>query len=165
MRAPPLRTLCFRLNGKPVGIAAPARRTLLELLREDLGLVGTKHGCGSGECGACTVLVDGEPVYSCLTLAVRVQGRSVTTIEGVPAGHPLLGAFADAGAVQCGYCAPGMVLAAKSHLESKGHRCRGGECVKEALAGNLCRCTGYYRIFEAVGLAARRMGRRRGASL
>lgn len=155
------RTLRITLNGKRRSLRVRSHRTLLEVLREDMGLTGTKHGCETGECGACTVLLDGKPVYSCLTLASRAQGRSVTTIEGVPESHPLVEAFADTGAVQCGYCAPGMILSAKAHLEEKGHRCGGRmDCVKEALSGNLCRCTGYYKILEAVGLAARKMRRR-----
>ena len=152
------RSLRFTLNGKPRSLRVPSHRTLLEVLREDMGLTGTKHGCELGECGACTVLLDGRPVYSCLTLASRTQGRAVTTIEGVSPKHPLVESFADSGAVQCGYCTPGMILSAKAHLEKKGHRCDGkGDCAKEALSGNLCRCTGYYKILEAVGLAARKM--------
>ncbi|MEK7234616.1 MAG: (2Fe-2S)-binding protein [Elusimicrobiota bacterium] len=155
------RALRFTLNGKRRSLRVSPHRTLLEVLREDLKLTGTKHGCELGECGACTVLLDGKPVYSCLTVASRAEGRSVTTIEGVSEKHPLVESFADAGAVQCGYCTPGMILSAKAHLEKKGHRCDGrGDCAKEALSGNLCRCTGYYRILEAVGLAARKMKRR-----
>ena len=159
--------LRFTLNGKRRGLRAAPQRTLLEVLREDLGLTGTKHGCETGECGACTVLLDGKPVYSCLTLASRAAGRSVTPIEGVPESHPLVQSFADAGAVQCGYCTPGMILSAKAHIEREGHRCDWrGACAKDALAGNLCRCTGYYRILEAVRLAARKLrGRSRGAAL
>lgn len=150
--------LSLAVNGKRRRLRVPSHRTLLELLREDLGLTGTKHGCETGECGACTVLLDGEPVYACLTVASQAGGRSVTTIEGVPEEHPLVQAFADCGAVQCGYCAPGMILSAKAHLERDGHRCGGtGSCAKEALAGNLCRCTGYYRILEAFKAAARKM--------
>ena len=161
------RALRFTLNGKCRGLRVPFSRTLLEVLREDLGLTGTKHGCETGECGACTVLLDGKPVYSCLTVAARIEGRSVVTIEGVPESHPLVQSFADAGAVQCGYCTPGMILSAKAHLEKKGHRCDGrGDCVKEALSGNLCRCTGYYRILEAVGSAAPKLRRKsRGAKV
>ena len=157
----------FTVNGKRRRLRVRPHRTLLETLREDLGLTGAKHGCELGECGACTVLLDGKPVYACLTLASRVEGRSVTTIEGVPQSHPLIQSFADAGAVQCGYCTPGMILSAKAHLETKGHRCGGrGDCVKTALSGNLCRCTGYYRILEAVRLAARKMRRKsRGAAV
>ena len=164
MKAGALR---LTVNGKRRGLRVRPSRTLLEVLREDLKLTGTKHGCETGECGACTVLLDGKPVYSCLTLASRAEGRSVTTIEGVSAKHPLVESFADAGAVQCGYCTPGMILSAKVHIEKKGHRCDGrGDCAKEALSGNLCRCTGYYKILEAVSLASRKMRKRsRGAKV
>ncbi|MBI4345624.1 MAG: (2Fe-2S)-binding protein [Elusimicrobia bacterium] len=156
--------MILRVNGKRRRLDVEWGRTLLEVLREDLALTGTKHGCESGECGACTVLLDGTPVYACLTLAHRVAGREVTTIEGVPESHPLLRSFADSGAIQCGYCTPGMILASKAHLEAKGHRCSGGgACAKEALSGNLCRCTGYYRILEAVKAAAKKLRARRGA--
>jgi len=133
-------------------------KTLLELLREDLALTGTKHGCELGECGACTVLVDGHPVLSCLVLGLDVEGHEVTTIEGMSQGaqmHPLQETFADLGAAQCGYCSPGFLLAAKELLERDPSPSR--EQIKEALAGNICRCTGYVKIFEAVELAAARM--------
>jgi carbon-monoxide dehydrogenase small subunit len=123
-----------------------------------MGLTGTKHGCELGECGTCTVLVDGEPHLSCLLLPVQVEGRSVTTIEGLAPGpelHPLQRAFGDLGAAQCGYCTPGMLLAARALLER--NRGPNRQEIKEALAGNLCRCTGYTKIIEAVELAAERM--------
>ncbi len=146
------------LNGEEVEFLAPVHKTLLEVLREDLGLTGTKHGCELGECGTCTVLIDGRPQLSCLVLPLQVEGRPVTTIEGMAAGasdHPLQAAFAELGAAQCGYCTPGMLLAAKSLLEANPSPSRGE--IQEALAGNLCRCTGYAKILEAVELAASRM--------
>jgi carbon-monoxide dehydrogenase small subunit len=129
------------------------------VLREDLGLTGTKHGCELGECGTCTVLVDGEPVLSCLVLPVEVEGRRITTVEGMAqAGrlHPLQQAFAELGAAQCGYCTPGILLTATALLAERPSPTR--QEVKEALAGNLCRCTGYTKILDAVELAALRMG-------
>jgi aerobic-type carbon monoxide dehydrogenase small subunit (CoxS/CutS family) len=146
------------LNGEPVEVAFAPHKTLLEVLREDLGLMGTKHGCELGECGTCAVLVDGKSVLSCLTLGLDMDGREVTTIEGMAVGarlHPLQETFADLGAAQCGYCSPGFLLVAKELLEHNPNPSR--EEIKEALAGNLCRCTGYVKIFEAVELAAARM--------
>jgi aerobic-type carbon monoxide dehydrogenase small subunit (CoxS/CutS family) len=145
----------FRVNGEPVRASFPHQKTLLEVLREDFNLTGTKHGCELGECGTCTVLVDGRPILSCLCLAVECEGRSVETVEAMagPDGlHPLQKAFADLGAAQCGYCTPGFLLAAKALLE-KTPRPDLAQ-IQEALAGNLCRCTGYIKIFEAVELAA-----------
>jgi carbon-monoxide dehydrogenase small subunit len=136
----------------------PVQKTLLEVLREDLNLTGTKHGCELGECGTCTVLVDGEPVLSCLVLPIEVQGREIKTVEGMAeAGrlHPLQQAFAELGAAQCGYCTPGILLTAEALLEDNATPSR--DEVKEALAGNLCRCTGYTKILDAVELAALRM--------
>src|SRR5919197_5873034 len=138
-------------------LVAP-HKTLLEVLREDLGLTGTKHGCELGECGTCTVLVDGEPVLSCLALPIELQHRAVTTVEGMADGsrlHPLQQAFAELGAAQCGYCTPGILLTAQALLDETPTPTR--EQVREALAGNLCRCTGYTKILEAVVLAALRM--------
>jgi carbon-monoxide dehydrogenase small subunit len=135
-----------------------AHRTLLEVLREDLCLTGTKHGCELGECGACAVLVDGDPQLSCLVLAVECAGRAIETVEGLARGaalHPLQDAFADLGAAQCGYCTPGILMTAKALLEREGNPSR--ERIKEAISGNLCRCTGYQQIFEAIEEAARRM--------
>ena len=131
---------------------------MLEVLREDLGRTGTKHGCELGECGACTVLIDGKPVPSCLRLAVACRGAEVTTVEGLaegPALHPLQSAFVEIGAAQCGYCTPGMLLSAKALLDGTPRPTR--EEIRAALAGNLCRCTGYLKIFEAVERAADRM--------
>ena len=148
----------FNLNGEEVEAAFAPHKMLLEVLREDLGLGGTKHGCELGECGTCTVLVDGRAVLSCLVLGLDVEGREVTTIEGMAEGphlHPLQETFADLGAAQCGYCTPGFLLVAKELLEHNPSP--GRQEIKEALAGNLCRCTGYLKIFEAVELAAARM--------
>jgi carbon-monoxide dehydrogenase small subunit len=145
----------FRVNGEPVEAAFAPHKTLLEVLREDLRLTGTKHGCELGECGTCAVLVDGKPVLSCLYLGVECEGRSVETVEGMAGAaglHPLQKAFADLGAAQCGYCTPGFLLTAKELLQANPKPTR--EEIKEALAGNLCRCTGYIKIFEAVELAA-----------
>lgn len=146
------------VNGRPYELHVPPSKTLLEVLREDLGLVGTKHGCELGECGACTVLVDGQPVLSCLVLAADLETASITTVEGLgtPAHpHPLQQAFAELGAAQCGYCTPGMLLAAAALLSHNPQPDR--RAIQEALAGNLCRCTGYLKIFEAVELAAARL--------
>ena len=148
----------FTLNGEEVEAAFAPHKTLLEVLREDLGLPGTKHGCELGECGTCTVLVDGRAVLSCLVLGLDMEGREVTSIEGMAEGpqlHPLQETFADLGAAQCGYCSPGFLLVAKELLEHNSSPDR--QEIKEALSGNLCRCTGYLKIFEAVELAAARM--------
>jgi aerobic-type carbon monoxide dehydrogenase small subunit (CoxS/CutS family) len=146
------------LNGEPVEVSFAPYKTLLELLREDLNLTGTKHGCELGECGACAVLVDGEPRLSCLMLALECEGKSIETVEGLangPALHPLQSAFADLGAAQCGYCTPGILMTAKALLEKEP--APGRERIKEAISGNLCRCTGYQQIFEAIEEASRRL--------
>ncbi len=148
-------TIRLEVNGEPVETAFAPHKTLLEVLREDLGLTGTKHGCELGECGTCTVLLDGQPVLSCLVLGVACEGKQVKTVEGMaqgPALHPLQRAFADLGAAQCGYCTPGFLLAAEALLAANLKPTR--EEIKQALAGNLCRCTGYLKIYEAVELAA-----------
>jgi aerobic-type carbon monoxide dehydrogenase small subunit (CoxS/CutS family) len=148
----------LEVNGDHAELLLPVHKTLLEVLREDMQLTGTKHGCELGECGTCTVLVDGKPELSCLLLPVQLEGRSITTIEGMARGselHPLQQAFAELGAAQCGYCTPGILLAAKSLLETEPHPTRDG--IREALAGNLCRCTGYAKILDAVELAAARL--------
>ena len=150
--------LTLDVNGEARELLVPVHKTLLEVLREDMQLTGTKHGCELGECGTCTVLVDGRPMLSCLALPVQLRGRTITTVEGLAGGsnlHPLQAAFAELGAAQCGYCTPGMLLAAKSLLDDNARPSR--EEIKEALAGNLCRCTGYAKILEAVELAAGRM--------
>ena len=144
-------SIALQVNDEAAEVAFAPHKTLLEVLREDLGLTGTKHGCELGECGACAVLVDGKPVLSCLYLGLEAEGRAVTTIEGMaegPALHPLQEAFADLGAAQCGYCTPGILLTAKALLAEKPKPTR--DEIREALAGNLCRCTGYLQIFEAV---------------
>ncbi|HYG08437.1 MAG TPA: (2Fe-2S)-binding protein [Pyrinomonadaceae bacterium] len=148
----------FTLNGEAVEVAFAPHKTLLEVLREDLNLMGTKHGCELGECGTCAVLVNGRSALSCLVLGLDAEGRSVETVEGMasPAGlHPLQETFADTGAAQCGYCTPGFLLVAKELLAVNPKPTR--EEIKEALSGNLCRCTGYIKIYEAVELAAARM--------
>jgi aerobic-type carbon monoxide dehydrogenase small subunit (CoxS/CutS family) len=153
--------IALTVNDEAREALAPVHKTLLEVLREELGLTGTKHGCELGECGTCTVLVDGEPVLSCLVLPVEVEGRRITTVEGMAQGgrlHPLQQAFAELGAAQCGYCTPGILLTATALLAKRPSPTR--QEVKEALAGNLCRCTGYTKILDAVELAALRMGNR-----
>jgi aerobic-type carbon monoxide dehydrogenase small subunit (CoxS/CutS family) len=156
---PPGKVLLkLTVNGEPIEAAVASHRTLLEALREDLGLTGTKHGCELGECGTCTVLLDGRPVLSCLVLAIECEGRPIVTVEGLArsgAPHPLQTAFAELGAAQCGYCTPGILCAAKELLDRDPAPSR--ERIREALSGNLCRCTGYIKIFEAVELAARRL--------
>ena len=141
----------LRVNGEEREVLAESHRTLLEVLREDLGLTGTKKGCDLGACGACTVLIDGKPTLSCLTLAVSVQGKEITTIEGLAQDgqlHPLQISFAEKGAVQCGFCTPGMILTAKAFLDE--HPNPSEPEVKKAISGNLCRCTGYVKIVEAI---------------
>jgi carbon-monoxide dehydrogenase small subunit len=151
------RVLSIRVNGETRRLLVTDHRTLLQVLREDLRMTGTKHGCDLGECGACTVLLDGRPVLSCLMLARRTEGRSVTTIEGLAEGgrpHELQTAFAELGAAQCGYCTPGILLAARALLDDTPDPTSAD--ISHALAGNLCRCTGYTKILEAVQLAASR---------
>jgi len=150
--------IALELNGEAVEVAFAPHKTLLEVLREDLGLTGTKHGCELGECGTCTVLVDATPVLSCLVLGLACAGRRVKTVEGMAAAgtlHPLQEAFAELGAAQCGYCTPAFLLAAEALLAADPSPTR--EDIKQALSGNLCRCTGYIKIYEAVELAAARM--------
>ncbi len=146
------------INGQPVEAAVEANRTLLQFLREDLGLTGTKHGCGLGDCGACTVILDGQPVNSCLVLAIQANGKEVLTIEGLAENgklHPIQQAFVDKGAIQCGFCTPGMILSAKALLDSNPKPTE--EDIRMAISGNLCRCTGYQKIVEAIGEAAEKI--------
>jgi carbon-monoxide dehydrogenase small subunit len=156
----PMKTrVSLTVNGETYEALVPVHKTLLEVLREDLGLIGTKHGCELGECGTCTVLVDGEPVLSCLALPVDLEDAAITTVEGLARGselHPLQQAFAELGAAQCGYCTPGILLTARSLLDGDPQPSR--QRIREALAGNLCRCTGYTKILDAVELAALRQG-------
>ena len=152
--------LSLRVNGEAREVWAPVHKTLLEVLREEMGLTGTKHGCELGECGTCTVLVDGVPVLSCLALPVECQDREILTVEGMAEDgrlHPLQQAFAELGAAQCGYCTPGILLTAQALLAETPKPTR--DEIKHALAGNLCRCTGYTKILDAVELAALRMER------
>jgi carbon-monoxide dehydrogenase small subunit len=156
--ADPKVTIALELNGEPVEVAFAPHKTLLEVLREDVGLTGTKHGCELGECGTCAVLVDGMPVLSCLLLGLACAGRRVKTVEGMASGgrlHPLQESFAELGAAQCGYCTPAFLLAAQALLERTPRPTR--DEIKDALSGNLCRCTGYIKIYEAVELAAARL--------
>jgi aerobic-type carbon monoxide dehydrogenase small subunit (CoxS/CutS family) len=150
--------ITFKLNDEQTEVAFAPHKTLLEVLREDLNLTGTKHGCELGECGTCAVLVDGRSILSCLMLGLEAEGREVKTIEGMADGaelHPLQQAFADLGAAQCGYCSPGFLLVAEELLQKNPKPTR--REIQEALSGNLCRCTGYIKIYEAVELAAAKM--------
>jgi len=145
----------FTLNGRKTAIDAAPDRRVVDLLREDFGLTGVKEGCGTGECGACTILVDGEPRLGCLILAPQLEGRDITTIEGLTGEtglHPLQEAFIACGAVQCGFCSPGMILTGAALLKQKDTPTRGE--IRKALSGNLCRCTGYQKIVDAVEKAA-----------
>jgi carbon-monoxide dehydrogenase small subunit len=145
----------FKVNDDSISLEVEAHWTLLRVIRDELGLTGTKEGCGEGDCGACTVLVDGRAVNSCLILAVDVDGKAITTIEGLTHGdelHPLQKAFMEKGAVQCGFCTPGMILTAKALLDQNRHPTE--EEIRFAIAGNLCRCTGYAKIVEAIQVVA-----------
>ncbi len=150
------QTISFVLNGEPVEVEIEPHLTLLQLLRDGLGLTGTKEGCGMGECGACTVLLDGKTVNSCIFAAIEVDGKSVTTIEGLTDAqgnlHPIQKAFIEYGAIQCGFCTPGMVLSAKALLDENPKP--SDEEIRHGIAGNLCRCTGYLQIVQAIKAAS-----------
>jgi carbon-monoxide dehydrogenase small subunit len=150
----------LNVNGETKSVLVSSNDLLVDVLREKIGLTGTKKGCGEGDCGACTVLMDGKPILSCLTLALSSQGKNIETIEGLSKGgkfHPLQEAFVEKGAIQCGYCTPGMILSAKAVLERFPNPT--ADEIKHGMAGNLCRCTGYKKIIEAVSEAARKMDR------
>jgi carbon-monoxide dehydrogenase small subunit len=150
-----METLTMQLNGEEVTIPIEPDALLVDVLRQHLGLTGTKEACGEGECGACTVLLDGQPVTSCLLPALKAQGREVFTVEGLASGgelHPLQKSFIEHGAVQCGYCTPGMLMSAKALLDRNPHPTE--QEIKEAISGNLCRCTGYVKIVEAIKAAS-----------
>lgn len=152
------RVLSFTLNGDPTEVVVKDNMTLLDLLRDKLGLTGTKKGCEQGECGACTVMLDGKPVNSCCTLAVECEGRTVVTVEGIARDgqlHPIQKQFIDKWAMQCGYCTPGMIMSAKALLDVNPHPTELE--IREAIEGNLCRCTGYAKIVEAIQAAAAEM--------
>jgi carbon-monoxide dehydrogenase small subunit len=153
-----VKQITLTVNGKPYELSVLPWRTLLEVIREDLGLTGTKEGCGLGECGACTVIVDGRTVNSCLMLASEADGKQITTIEGLADGglHPVQQAFVDHGGLQCGFCTPGMIMSAKALLDENP---RPSEAeIRKGIAGNLCRCTGYTKIIESITAAAENMG-------
>ena len=153
-------TISLIVNGQAHTVTTAANRTLLQMLREDLGLTGVKDGCAEGECGACTVIMDQQPVNACLVLAPQADGRAIVTIEGIGTRqqpHPLQTAFVEEGAVQCGYCIPGIIMSAYALLEK--NRQPSDEDIREAIAGNLCRCTGYAKIVAAVHEAAKESGR------
>jgi aerobic carbon-monoxide dehydrogenase small subunit len=155
------RLIELTVNGEQHELAVEPQETLLEVLRQQLDLTGTKEGCGTGECGSCTVLIGGRPVLSCLFLAVECHGQEITTIEGIAADgrlSPVQQAFQDSGAIQCGFCTPGMILSATALLEEKPRPSESE--IKKGLEGNLCRCTGYNKIIEAVNLAAERMNQK-----
>lgn len=152
------RLITLHINGESYEIAVNPNRTLADALREDLNITGVKKGCGIGDCGACTVLMDGIPVFSCLVLAVEAEGHDILTIEGLSSGnelHPVQKAFVEAGAIQCGFCTPGMVLNAYALLKENPHPSE--KQIRTAISGNLCRCTGYQKIVEAIQLAADEM--------
>ena len=154
--------MTFNVNEEQYTVRVDTRRTLLEVLRETLGLTGTKEMCNKGDCGGCTVIMDGRPILSCLTLAIEAQGKKITTIEGLADGytlHPLQQAFVDAGAIQCGYCTPGFIMSAKALLDRHPHPTE--DEIKEGIANNICRCTGYVQIVEAIQAASKVLGGKR----
>jgi carbon-monoxide dehydrogenase small subunit len=151
--------IALKVNGETFSVTVESRRTLLEVIRENLGLTGTKEMCNKGDCGGCTVLMDGKPVLSCLTLAIEAQGKDILTIEGLSKGyelHPIQEAFVNYGAVQCGYCAPGFIMSAKALLDKKANPTE--DEIKEGISNNICRCTGYVKIIEAIDVAAKAEG-------
>ena len=153
-----VRLINFKLNGRPVNIEVKDNELLINVLRDRLGVLSPKYGCGIGECGACTVLLDGEPVLSCLTLAIEVDGREITTVEGLAKDgklHPVQEAFIEEGAIQCGYCTPGFILVAKRLLEEV--RNPSEDMIREYVRGNLCRCTGYVNIISAIKRASEKI--------
>jgi carbon-monoxide dehydrogenase small subunit len=150
----------FIVNGEAHDLAIEPHQLLIEVLRDQLGLTGTKHSCGAGNCGACTILLDGMPVLSCMTLAIAARDKEITTIEGLAQGevlHPIQKAFVDHGAIQCGYCTPGMILSAKALLDNHPHPTE--DEIREGIAGNICRCTGYVKIVDAISAAAGKNGK------
>jgi len=154
-----MNQISLTVNGKPYQVSITPSRTLLEVIREDLGLIGTKEGCGLGECGACTVIMNGKTVNSCLVLAGEADGKAITTIEGLAEGdklHPIQQAFMENGGLQCGFCTPGMILSAKVLLEETPHPT--DEDIRRGIAGNFCRCTGYAKILASIKAAAQIMG-------
>ena len=158
--------MTFMVNGERYTVPVDTRRTLLEVLRETLGLTGTKEMCNKGDCGGCTVIMEGKPILSCLTLAVEAQHKAITTIEGLADGytlHPLQQAFVETGAIQCGYCTPGFIMAAKALLDKNPHPT--DDEIKEGIANNICRCTGYVQIIEAIQAAAQAMRKISGGKL
>jgi carbon-monoxide dehydrogenase small subunit len=152
------KAIKFVLNGKPLEITVPPSRTLLEMIRDDLKMTGTKEGCGQGECGSCTVIMGGQTVNSCLVPAVEADGQEITTIEGLVEGetlHPIQEAFVEQSGMQCGFCTPGMILSAKYLLDRNPSPSESE--IREGIAGNFCRCTGYTKIIESIGAAAEAM--------
>jgi len=152
----------LKVNGELFKLKVETHRTLLEILRETLGLTGTKEMCNKGDCGGCTVIIDGKPVLSCLTLAIEAQGKEIVTIEGLAKGyelHPIQQAFVDHGAIQCGYCSPGFIMSAKALLDTNPNPTE--DEIKEGISNNICRCTGYVQIVEAIQAAAEIMGGKR----
>jgi carbon-monoxide dehydrogenase small subunit len=161
-----LEKISFNLNGKTVEVETDPSMRLIDMLRDQMKLTGTKEGCGEGECGACTVIINGKTANACLVLSAQVKGKNVVTIEGVQTGeelHPIQQAFVDVGAVQCGFCIPGMVLSAKALLDDN-HKPTEQE-IKRAISGNLCRCTGYKKIEKAIQIAANRINMENGYSI
>ena len=153
-----MKSIKLNVNGQDYGFSVPPHRTLLEVIREELGLTGTKEGCSVGECGACTVIMDGKTVNSCLVLAAEADGKSITTIEGLANGdklHPIQQAFIDHGGFQCGFCTPGMIMSAKALLDTNPHPT--DEEIRKGISGNFCRCTGYTKIIESIKAAAKDM--------